>query len=78
MLKTFALKNNGKFPNHDLEKLCPWSLALASTIPVFGFERVCPQKVGPWPWPRGFFESLALALKIVSSTPPLSQTFGKV
>ena len=24
MLKTFALKNNGKFTDHNLEKLCPW------------------------------------------------------
>ena len=24
--------------------LCPWSLALASSIPVLGLERVCPRK----------------------------------
>ena len=27
-------------------------MALASTIPVLGFESVCPRKVGPCPWPR--------------------------
>ena len=31
-------------------RLCPWSLALASSIPVLGLERVCPQKGCPWPW----------------------------
>ena len=53
--------------------LCPWSLALASSIPVLGLERVCPRKGCPWPWPRIFFVSLALALasSLVSSTPPL-------
>ena len=30
ILKTFDLKNNGKFGYHNLEKLCPRSLALAS------------------------------------------------
>ena len=49
--------------------LCPWSLALASSIPVLGLESVCPRKGCPWPWPRIFFVSLALSL--VSSTPPL-------
>ena len=29
--------------------LCPWSVALASSIPVLGLERVCPQKGCPWP-----------------------------
>ena len=56
-------------------RLCPWSLALASSIPVLGLERVCPRKgcPWPWPWPRIFFVSLALALasSLVSSTPPL-------
>ena len=55
--------------------LCPWSLALASSIPVLGLESVCPRKgcPWPWPWPRIFFVSLALALasSLVSSTPPL-------
>ena len=69
-LKTFALKNNEKFADHNLENLCPRSLA--STIPVLVLEKVCPRKVGPWPWPRIFFESLALmASKAVSSNPPL-------
>ena len=51
--------------------LCSWSLALASSNPVLGFESVCPRKGCPWPWPRIFFVSLALALSLVSSTPPL-------
>ena len=55
--------------------LCPWFLALASSIPVLGLESVCPRKGCPWPWPRIFFVSLALALalasSLVSSTPPL-------
>ena len=58
--------------------LCPWSLALASSIPVLGLESVCPRKgcPWPWPWPRIFFVSLALALasSLVSSTPPLVST----
>ena len=29
--------------------LAPVSLALASSIPVLGLERVCPQKGCPWP-----------------------------
>ena len=54
-------------------RLCPWSLALASSIPVLGLERVCPRKGCPWPWswPRNFFVSLALASSLVFSTPPL-------
>ena len=40
--------------------LTPWSLALASSIPVLGLESVCPRKGCPWPriflcpcpWPR--------------------------
>ena len=50
-------------------RLCPWSLA--SSIPVLGLESVCPRKGCPWPWPRIFFLSLALASSLVSSTPPL-------
>ena len=49
--------------------LCPWSLALASSIPVLGLESVCPRK--GCPWPRIFFVSLALASSLVFSTPPL-------
>ena len=58
--------------------LCPWSLALASSIPVLGLESVCPRKGCPWPWPRIFFVSLALALasSLVSSTPPLTPITG--
>ena len=32
-------------------RLCPWSLALVSSIPVLGLKSVCPQKGCPWPWP---------------------------
>ena len=52
-------------------RLCPWSLALASSIPVLGLERVCPRKGCPWPWPWIFFVFLPLASSLVSSTPPL-------
>ena len=58
-------------------RLCPWSLALASSIPVLGLERVCPRKGCPWPWPQIFFVSLALASSLVSSTPPLVITLQK-
>ena len=45
-------------------RLCPWSLALASSIPVLGLESVCPRKgcPWPWPWPRVFFCVLGLGL----------------
>ena len=46
-------------------------VSLASSIPVLGLESVCPRKGCPWPWPRIFFVSLALASSLVSSTPPL-------
>ena len=49
ILSTFALKNYGKFRNHNLERLCSRFLALASTITVFDFKEVCPRKVGPLP-----------------------------
>ena len=72
-VKTFffgdRLKNFCDFGEHL--RLCPWSLALASSIPVLGLESVCPRKGCPWPWPRFFFVSLALASSLVSSTPPL-------
>ena len=42
-------------------RLCPWSLALASSIPVLGLESVCPRK--DCPWPRIFFVSLVLGLE---------------
>ena len=35
--------------------LCPWSLALASSVPVRYLKRVCLRKVCPSPWPRIFF-----------------------
>ena len=52
-------------------QLCPWSLALASSIPVLGLESVCPQKGCPWPriffvslpWPRGLCPRLHLCVK---------------
>ena len=50
------------------------SLVLALSIPVLGLESVCPRKGCPWPWPRIFFVSLALASSLVSSTPPLVLT----
>ena len=31
-------------------RLCPWSLALASSILVLGLERFSPRKGCPWPW----------------------------
>ena len=48
---------------------CACVLALASSISVLGFERVCSRKSCSWPWPRIFFVSLAS--RLVSSTPPL-------
>ena len=42
--------------------LCPWSWALASSIPVLGLVSVCPRKGCPWPWPRIFFCVLGLGL----------------
>ena len=46
-------------------------MSLASSIPVLGLESVCSRKGCPWPWPRIFLVSLALASSLVSSTPPL-------
>ena len=63
------LKNFCDFGEHL--HLCPWSLALASSIPVLGIKSVCPRKGCPWPWPRFFSVSLALASSLVTSTPPL-------
>ena len=50
------------------------AVALASSIPVLGLERVCPRKgcPWPWPWPRIFF--CVLGLGLVSSTSPLPWT----
>ena len=61
--KIFTRKNNGKFADHNIKKLCP--LSLASTNPVFDVERVYPRIVS-------FFE--LLASKAVSSIPPLAST----
>ena len=41
-------------------RLCPWSFALASSIPVLGLEIVCPRKGCPWPWPRALCHRLHL------------------
>ena len=35
-------------------QLCPWFLALASSIAVLGLKRVCSRKGCPWSWPRIF------------------------
>ena len=67
--RPFGLKYNGNLPTNNLEKLCPQSLALASTIPIVGFEMVYPQNIRSWS--RNFFESLNLASKLMSSTAPL-------
>ena len=80
VLKTFALKNIGKFACHILEKLRPQSLAW--TIAVLGLERVCPRKVvlslaleffsSPWPWPRRLCPRLHLCQLLGSSPLPTS------
>ena len=49
-------------------RLCPWSLALVSSIPVLGLESVCPRKGCPWPWPRIFFCVLGLEPCVLDST----------
>ena len=46
--------------------MCPWFLA--SSIPVFGLESVCPRKGCPWPWPRIFFCVLGLEACVLDST----------
>ena len=53
-------------------------LALASSIPVLGFESVFPRKGCSWPWPRIFFVSFASST--VSSTPTLlcNADLGKI
>ena len=73
ILNTFAFKAYGKFDEHNLEKLCSWSLALASTIPVLGFKRVCLRKVGPWP---RIFLVLGLACSRVVSLTALLLIFS--
>ena len=44
-------------------RLCPSSLALASSIPVLGLKSVCPRKGCPWSWPRIFFCVLGLGFE---------------
>ena len=63
ILKTFFFR--------ERLRLCPRSLALASSILALGLESVCFRKGCPWPWPRIFLVSFALASSLVSSTPPL-------
>ena len=49
--------------------LCPWSLALASSISVLGLERVCPSSrifLCPWPWPRALCLRLHLCRRVCS------------
>ena len=47
-----------------LENTCAlWPWSLASSIPVLGLERVCPRKVGLWPWPRVFLCILGLGFE---------------
>ena len=58
---TFFLENDFLANDDSLEKLFSLSLALASSMPVIGLERVCPRKVGPWP--RIFFWILGLGLE---------------
>ena len=55
--------------SETMGNLCLWSGALPSSLSVLGFKRVCPRKVGPWPWPRILFESLASNVGWL--TPPL-------
>ena len=64
-----TLELSGKFTKFWIEDLffleitsalCPWSLALASNIPVLGLEWVRPQKGCLWPWPRAFCPPLHL------------------
>ena len=57
-----------KFADPNLEKLCPQSLALASSTPVLGLDRICLKK-SVLGWPRILFQSLAS--KVVSLTPSL-------
>ena len=42
-------KNFEDFFLKNTLRRCPWSMALASSIPVLGLERVCPRKSYPWP-----------------------------
>ena len=69
-LKHSCAYKNGKFANHNSEKLCLSSLALVSTIPALGFERM--SLISTY-LASNFFMLLVLASNVVSSTlPPLS------
>ena len=69
---------NWRSPEKNFWELFFWRtlapVSLASSIAVLDLERFCPRKGCPWPWPRIFFVSLALASSLVSSTPPLRIT----
>ena len=41
-LKHSCVQKYEKFADHNLAKLCIWSLALASTIPALVLESACP------------------------------------
>ena len=47
-------KKDGKFADHNSEKLCTWSFAVVSSNPLLGLKRVCSRKVGPWPRSSGY------------------------
>ena len=71
-LKTFYFGDRLKKNFEDLSfgkhlRLCPCSRALASSILVFGLERVCLRKGCFWPWPR-IFCVLGLRPCILDST----------
>ena len=72
--RCFLLENAWKKFFEDLlffwRALALVSLALASSIPVLGLERVCPRKCCPWlwPWPRIFFWVLGLEPCVLDST----------
>ena len=69
--KTFFVFLNWRSPENKLFKTYfAWKKFWR---PFFVFEYKCTCVLGPWPWPRIFFVSLALSF--VSSTPPLLGSF---
>ena len=68
ILKTFELKNNGKYTYHNLEKLCPWFLLGLDHSWHWSWESLSSKSRLLALY---FFEFLALASKVVSSTPLL-------
>ena len=68
ILNTFEFKIYGKFANHNLEKMCPRPLPF---LPLATRESVLEKSVLRLGLGFSFFfESLALALNVVLSTPP--------